>query len=105
MENVSLTQSMYIHESYLLHHQRNNRTRTCSKATPDIESIFFENINHSYLAKLSGNAKEDMKKDLIYTSRASLKKERRRIDFSTYEGVSTDQIYQSSFFKADWDLF
>lgn len=46
-----------------------------------------------------------MPKERIYTSKADYKKERRRIDFSSFDGISTSRINTSSVFKADWDLF
>jgi hypothetical protein len=46
-----------------------------------------------------------MHKEKIYKRSSPKKKSLRRIDFEQFEGVETEQIYRSSFFKPEWDLF
>ena len=121
MENLSMARSEYIKESRVTTprdktispkkprgrtpRQKQQKTSSEQAGEQDLDSIFFDNLNHSYLAKLSGCDRATMKKEKIYSNRNPVLKSRKRIDFETYEGVETDKIYASSFLKGEWDMF
>ena len=58
-----MTQSYYVPQSRLIHPPiTKHEVQTAEKTNPDVESLFFENVNRSFLAKMSDNNTLTMKK-------------------------------------------
>ena len=113
MENVSMTQSYYVPSTELHKSPKVSKTLktpvkevdTANKTNPDVQSLFFDNVNRSYLAKISEKSQSSMKKEKLYKRPTSPIRKRKKIDFQTYQELETEKIYESSLFKGQWDMF